>query len=141
MKKIQKIWNEIPSGIYEVKDFALVMGTVFLIMGLSQQGIKLALQWDNLLLIGLAFLAIGILKPDLLTQLQKAWMFFGVCLSFITTSVILLLIYVLVFFPTGILLKMILKKKLLEEIDPSLSSYWSQRSKALRKPVYYQKQF
>ena len=134
-------WQLIKSGNLELKDFALVMGFVLVLFGLVGNHIKIEFALDNLLLWGLFVLVCGIFKPDLLVWFQKAWMMFGVTMGFIMSHVILLVVFIFVFLPIGILLKFVMNKKLFEEVDSSKKSYWTVRKEPARTKLYYQRQF
>ena len=141
MNFFKKNWQSIKSSSLELKDFALVMGFVLVLLGLVRNHIKIEVRLENLLLWGLLILVCGILKPDLLVWFQKAWMMFGVTMGFVMSHVILFVVFVFVFLPIGILLKFVVNKKLFEEVDSSKKSYWTVRKEPARNKQYYQRQF
>jgi len=69
-------------------------------------------------LVGMALLA-----PDALGPVYKIWMKFALLLNKITTPLILGIIFFLVFFPAGILMKLFRGDPMKREIEPDSESY------------------
>ena len=70
------------------------------------------------------FLSTGLLVPQVLRPVEKAWMWFAEILGAIMTRVILTLAFLLVMLPMGLLLKLIGKDLLDLKMDPGRTSYW-----------------
>ena len=69
------------------------------------------------------FFILGILNSNILHPLNYAWYKFGLVLGIIISPIILLLIYILLFVPIGLILK-IFKKDVLKLKTDSSKSYW-----------------
>jgi len=74
--------------------------------------------------IGVVFLITGLVRPKLLRPLYKPWMSLALVLGFIMTRVLLTVIYVLLFIPTGLLMRVFGKDPLRRKLDPDASTYW-----------------
>jgi hypothetical protein len=87
--------------------------------------------WGNIfiLLCGLAvgFAAVALLSPGLLRPLNVAWSRLGLLLGVVLTPVVLLLIFVVGFLPTGLLLRLSGHRPLRLEFAPGKESYWIDR--------------
>lgn len=113
--------------------FLLIIGNVFLIK--SMEG------FVYLLLIGGVILICGLIIPKFLRPLFVVWMIFSVLLGFITTGIILSIIFYLIFFPTSVILKIFRKDLLQQKIDPDAESYWILREKKPYDPQSSEKQY
>lgn len=65
----------------------------------------------------------GLLVPVLLRPVYKAWMFIGHILGYVNTRIILGLIFLAVFTPVAILLKLISKDPMSRKLDSEQVSY------------------
>jgi hypothetical protein len=79
--------------------------------------------------IGVAFLAVALVRPAWLRPLNIAWFKFGLLLSAIVTPVVLALIYVTTIIPTGLILRLRRKNLLGLERDADAASYWIERER------------
>jgi hypothetical protein len=64
------------------------------------------------------------LAPSFYYPLWKVWMYLSVILGFFVTSMLLILIWFLIFIPIGILLKIIGKEVMNTKFKTSQESYW-----------------
>lgn len=64
------------------------------------------------------------MNSKLLTPLNKLWMKFGMLLSRITSPLIMLIIYIFVLTPTGLLKRLFTKNYFDIKYDKELKSYW-----------------
>jgi hypothetical protein len=74
-----------------------------------------------------AFLAVAILRPALLAQLNRLWTQLGILLGKIVTPVVTALLFFLVFTPMGCLFRLLGKDPLRLAADPGAGSYWIER--------------
>ena len=81
------------------------------------------------LIISFIFLILGLLNSILLTPLNKAWIKFGILLGNVISPLVLGIIFFLVVFPTGFLMRMIKKNFLGLNFDKNLKSYWINKEK------------
>ncbi len=82
------------------------------------------------ILLSLLFLTITIIKPNLLTFLNKSWIQFGILLGKIISPIIMGLAFFFVVTPLGILVR-ILKKDIMG-LKKRSSSYWINRETKLQ---------
>lgn len=71
-----------------------------------------------------AFLALGLVAPNLLGPIEKAWMALARVLQTVMTAVILTLTFFLVMTPMGLLVRLTGKDLLGVKGDPEIESYW-----------------
>ena len=109
--------------------FGLLFFVFFLIIGLyplkSDGAIRI---WS--VLFSLVFLIITIIRPNLLTFLNRLWIQFGVFLGKIISPIVMGLVFFFVVTPSGILVR-ILKKDVMG-LKRGASSYWINREDKLQ---------
>ena len=124
----------------ELKKFGYVIG-VFL--GL----LALLLFWkDKSSAIYFAYISgsilfLGIVYPIALKPLYISWMSFAVVLGFFMTRLILSLLFILVFTPAGIAIRLLGKDPLDQKIEKQKSSYWIKRDRKPYNPDSTEKQY
>ncbi len=74
--------------------------------------------------IGVLLLIAGLAAPAVLRPLYKPWMALAVLLGFIMTRVLLTLIFVLLFIPTGLLMRLFGRDPLRRKLDHDAKTYW-----------------
>jgi hypothetical protein len=123
------------------KEFGLVVGGVFVLLGgwWLYRG-KFATVAPVLLTLGALLILFGLTWPRALVWPNRAWMFVAEVLSWITTRIILGLVFFLVVTPIGVV-------KRLSGWDPlgrrgaRGTSYWRPYSERQRNPRHYEKMF
>lgn len=102
-------------------------------------------EWGNtfILLCGLAvcFATVALLSPGLLRPLNVIWSRLGLLLGAVLTPVVLLLIFVVGFLPTGVLLRLRGHRPLQLEFAPGKESYWIDRDPPGPEPRTMKRQF
>ena len=88
-----------------------------------------------------ALLFAGIYLPDKLKGLYLLWMGFAVVVGFFMSKAILIVIFYGLFFPIGVLLRIIKKKTLTQELAPALGSYWLKKDTTIADKPRYEKLF
>ena len=88
-----------------------------------------------------AFFFFGLVLPNLLKPLQKAWMMFAVVLGWFMTRLILSVLFYVVFTFIGGVSRLFGKKFLGQKIDRSIKSYWVYRKSKPFNKIDYEKQF
>lgn len=83
---------------------------------------------DNFLVILLIFsffiILVTFFKPSFLRIFNNLWFKLGILLGLIVSPIVLLIIYLLTFFPIGIILKIFNKDLLLLKKQKSFKTYW-----------------
>ncbi len=109
--------------------FGILFFVFFLIIGLyplkSDGAIRI---WS--VLFSLVFLIITIIRPNLLTFLNKLWIKFGILLGRIISPIVMGLVFFFVVTPIGVLVR-ILKKDVMG-LKRGASSYWINREDKLQ---------
>lgn len=130
MKKIFKILSREISEIQQNRKNIRNFGIIFFAAGLVFSAIifyKYHSITSGIILctgIGTAFFLLGLFLPNSLKIPHKIWMSFAVVLGYIFTRIILTITYIIIFIPTGFLLK-ILKKDILDlHIIKNKDTYW-----------------
>jgi hypothetical protein len=108
------------------RSFGLVFTALFLIIGLAPllhgRGPR---YWS--LVISAAFLAVTLIRPDLLQPLNTLWTKFGLLLHKIVNPIVMGLLFFLILTPFGTALRLMGKDPLSRRFDPAASSYWIPR--------------
>jgi hypothetical protein len=104
--------------------FGIIFFIFFLIVGLypliSNEPIRI-----SSVIVSLVFLIITIIRPNLLTSLNKLWIKFGILLGKIISPFVMGLVFFFVVTPIGILMKLL--KKDVMGLKKGASSYWITR--------------
>jgi len=131
--------KKINSSKGELRKFGLTIGIALIILaglffwrGRGFNGV--------LLCISLVFLLLGCIFPLGLKQVYALWMMFGLIMGRIMTKVILTILFYLMIFPIGIVLKLLGKDILNLKIDKSIQSYWIKKD-VTKDRECYEKQF
>ena len=108
------------------RGFGLVMAAALCVLAWWKSEV-----WGNtfILLCGLAvgFATVALLSPGLLRPLNVIWSRLGLLLGAVLTPVVLLLIFLVGFLPTGVLLRLFGHRPLRLEFAPGKESYWIDR--------------
>ena len=108
------------------KSFGIVFFVVFFLIGiypiLNNQEIRF---WS--IIISLIFLILGILNSKVLTPLNFAWFKLGLFLGSIISPIVMGIIFFLVVFPTGLVMRIFKKDILDQKINKSKNSYWKSK--------------
>jgi len=123
------------------REFGLVVGAVFVLIGgwWLYRG-KFATAAHLVIPLGSALILLGLIWPRALVLPNKAWMLLAEALSFVSTRIILGLVFFLVVTPIGVI-------KRLSGWDPlsrrgsGSPSYWRPYSERQRNPRHYEKMF
>lgn len=123
------------------REFGLIVGGVFVLLsvwwlyrGKFSTASQVALPLGSLLII------FALLFPNALVLPNKGWMLLAEGLSFITTRIILGLVFFLVITPIGVVKRLLGWDPLNRRGGPS-ASYWKPYSERQRDPRHYEKMF
>lgn len=108
------------------RSFGLVFAGVFLVVAFWPLLHKEPLRWWAVAMSGI-FAAIALLKPVLLTTLNRQWLKFGILLGRIVSPIALGLLFYCVFFPIGVFMQLLGSDPLRLKRDPAAASYWRRR--------------
>jgi len=92
-------------------------------------------------ILGFLLILSGLIIPQLLKPLNKAWMTLAILLGWVMTRVILAILFYLAITPIGLIAKVVRKDFLDLKIDKSHESYWVKRDRKNLKPIDYERQF
>ena len=123
------------------KEFGLVVGGVFVLLGgwWLYRG-KFGSAAPVLLTLGALLVLFGLIWPRALVWPNRAWMLLAEALSWVTTRVILGLVFFLVMTPIGVV-KRLMGWDPLSRRAPRGASYWRPYSERQRDPRHYEKMF
>lgn len=123
------------------REFGFIVGGVFILLsGWWLYRGKFTGVASITLTLGILLILLGLLWPRALVFPNKAWMLLAAGLSFVTTRIILGLVFFLLVTPIGVV-------KRLSGWDPlsrrsgSSSSYWKPYSERQRDPRHYEKMY
>lgn len=120
--------------------FGLVFTTVFLTIGIWPLfGGGVPRSWS--LAVAALFLAAVIIRPSILTPLNRLWTQFGVLLHKITNPIIIGAIFFMAVTPTALIMKSLGKDLLRRKIDRKATSYWIERTPPGPEPETMRRQF
>lgn len=123
------------------REFGLVVGSVAVLLGTwwAYRGM-FASASILLLLLGAALIVLGLLVPKALVYPNKVWMKLGAVLAFVTTRIVLAIVFFLIVTPIGVI-------KRLSGWDPlhrrsvASSSHWHPYSARQQDKRHYEKMY
>ena len=122
--------SHIPTEKSSPKSFGIVFSFVFLIVSLypliNSEGIRL---WA--VIVSAVFLLLAFMLPNVLALPNKLWFKFGILLGSIIAPIIMALVYFLTVLPTGLIMRLLGKDLLKQELDKNAKSYWIERSESM----------
>lgn len=123
------------------REFGLIVGSILMLIGgwWLYRG-KFSNAADILLPTGALLVLFGLLLPRALVYPNKAWMLLATGLSYVTTPIILGVVFFLVITPIG-MVKRMLGWDPLSRRAPSGASYWQPYSERQRDPRHYEKMY
>jgi hypothetical protein len=123
------------------REFGLVVGAVFTLLGgwWLYRG-KFIYAAELLLPVGLLLMLLGALWPRSLVVPAKVWMLLAEGLSFVTTRIILAVVFFFIVTPIGVV-KRLFGWDPLSRRSASSGSYWKPYSERQRDPRHYEKMY
>ena len=113
------------------KSFSIVFSIIFFLVALFFLN-KSYFICINFLVISFLTLMIGLFKPHYLIQINLIWFKLGIFLGGIISPVIIGIIYFILVFPTGVILKLFNKDPILKNTGKNKPTYWITR----KTPIY-----
>lgn len=108
------------------RTFGLFFGGVFLLVAVYPLFVGGELRLWSIAVAAL-FVAVALLRPQLLRPLNRAWMLLGLLLHKIVTPIVLGLLYLAVITPVALVMRIKKRDVLRLRFDPNASSYWVDR--------------
>ena len=132
--------RELKTGTRELRNFGLLVGGVFALLGLLflARG-KAIYPW--LLTPGLVLVTLGTIAPRTLKYIYLVWMGLALVLGFVVSHVILTVFFFLVVTPIGLIARLAGKDFLRLKLDRQAKSYWIPREHKRKAVEEYERQF
>ena len=129
--------NEVRNGLLKLdqskkslRNFALIVGTFFIILGI------LNFFWgeaksNSLLLssISLLFIILGLTYPKILKYIHFVWMMLALAMGYFLSRIILTIVFYIAITPIALIFRLIGKDVLDRKINKKTDSYWKKRAK------------
>ncbi len=111
---------------HDLKVFAYIWAGIFMAAGVLPllKGAEIRI-WA--VAVSLLFVAVSVIKPELLTRFYQLWTKFGGFMGGIISKVMMFILYFGLFTPVSFVLKLLGKDLLDKKIDKSQKSYWIER--------------
>lgn len=123
-----------------IRDFGILIGFILLIIA----GIlfyKERESYELIILLGVAFIGLGLGMPIILKPFYSIWMYFAVVLGWFMTRLILGLLFYIVVSPIG-LISRLFGKRFLDLKNSSInSSYWNYKDSSRISHQGFEKQY
>ncbi|MBD3235441.1 MAG: hypothetical protein GF330_01910 [Candidatus Eisenbacteria bacterium] len=110
-----------------LRRFGLTVGCAFLVLA-ALLFWKQRPLWPLFAGLSGAFLLLGVIWPPVLGPIERIWMKAARVMGWFMTRVILGLVFVLLFAPAGLVIRLLGKDPLELRRDPQARSYWHRRS-------------
>jgi hypothetical protein len=135
-----KDFKELKTGTRELRNFGLLVGGVFAILGvLTLWRGKPIYPW--LLILGLVLMTLGAIASRTLKHIYLVWMGLALVLGFVVSHVILTVFFFLVITPIGLIARLAGKDFLRLKLDRQAKSYWIPREHRTKSAEDYERQF
>lgn len=118
--------KQIKSTSKDIINFAMLIGGIIALIGLVSL-FNRSSAFMFLIPFGLIFMLLGFIAPVIIKPLYFVWMSLSVILGYISTRVILALLYYLIITPIGIIFKLMGKDLLNLKFDKKAETYWIKR--------------
>lgn len=110
----------------EYRKFGVTVGVFLLIISAILFWLEKS-SFHYFVYIGMFLFIFGLCRPVLLKPIYIGWMSFAIILGHVVTQVILILIYILIFTPIGLILRLLRKDLLNENFEKGIKTYWIKR--------------
>lgn len=136
---IEEIKN-ISNSRADLKKFGVTVGA-FLIVISTLLFFYSSSSYLYCMIIGISLVVLGFLFPWVLKPLQKVWMTLSLMLGWISTRIILSILFYIILTPIGLASRLIRKDFLNLKIDKSQQTYWSYRNQKRYDKIDSERQF
>lgn len=124
----------------ELRRFGLTMGAAFLVLGAFLLW-RHRISWPYVGALGGLFLLCGLLWPGALGPVQWLWMKVARAMGWFMTRVILTVIFIVIFSPAGLIMRLLRRDPLRLRLRPDAPSYWHGRESDDRSPERMERMF
>lgn len=115
-----------PSKRGSDRSFGIVFAVIFMVIALLPLWHEEAPRvWA--LILAAAFLGVALMRPALLSPLNRVWLTFGALLHRIVSPVVMAGVFYLMVTPIGLLMRILGKRPIPLRFDRDRSSYWIER--------------
>jgi hypothetical protein len=128
---IREELNSLPTGRKELRNFGLLVGGIFSILGI---------WYPFLLAIGATLLLLGFIVPTILCRPYLAWMTLALVMGLIVSTILLTLFYFLVMTPIGWAARLAGKDFMQRKLEKEAMTYWTPR-RTTGRPRSYENQY
>lgn len=132
--------RHIPSDKRSLRKFGITVGVALGLLGLlllwRQKEVYL-----YLLILGAVFLALGLAWPGVLKPVHRVWMTIAVLMGWLMTRVILTVLFFALITPISLLGRALGRGFLEKSFEREASSYWIKRTGKERAETDYERQF
>ena len=133
--------KEIQTGKRELRKFGLLVGGVFILLGLLMW-LRHKPHFPWFLTPGCLLFVLGAAVPAILKPVYIVWMSIAIVLGFIVSNVLLTLFFFLVITPVGLIARLAGKDFLSLKLSPTATTYWLPRKRGTPKTSgAYEQQF
>lgn len=132
--------KQIKSSNKDIINFALLIGGLIAVIGFVTMFYKSA-AYMYLIPFGFVFMLIGFILPVILKPIYFLWMTISVILGFISTRIILGVLFYIVITPISIITKLMGKDLLNIKFNKSESTYWIKRENSKYEKIETERQF
>ena len=111
-------------SVKEIRKFSLVFGIILVtLFGLILPWVfhKPFPFWPWI--VSLILMTCSIFTPNMVSLFYRSWMLFGLILGFLNTRIILSIVFVLIFTPLSIIMRIRGRDLLMRKLDPDTSTY------------------
>jgi hypothetical protein len=123
-----------------LRNFGLTVGAAFLVLAALLLWKHRSL-WPLFAALGGLLVLTGLAVPRWLRPVERVWMKIALALGWVMTRVILGIVFVLVFTPAGLIMRLLGKDPLELRFDNQRASYWRPRADSDRSPERMERMF
>ena len=127
---MSKIASHVSTEQSSEKSFGIVFSIVFLIVALypliNSEGLRI---WA--LVLSAIFLLLVYIAPKILSLPNKLWFKFGLLLGSIVAPIVMAFVYFVRVLPTGLIMRLLGKDILKQQLDKNAKSYWIERKEPM----------
>jgi len=128
------------SETIKLRKFGLTVGGAFLLLGGIRAYLHAGYFSTGLLAVGGTLFVFGLVLPNALGPVEKAWMKMAMALAYVNTRIILTVLFYLVFTPVGLVMRL-MRDPLNRKLRDGSPSYWIKREEKSSSPMLYERQF
>ena len=111
------------------KSFGLTVGLILAAIAMVRWWWTGSLSWlmTLLLVVGIALVAAGLIRPQVLAPLNKLWTKLGLVLFHVVNPVVMLLLFIVTIIPAGLIMRVVGYDPMRRRFDPDARTYWIER--------------